>query len=316
MNSGPEATHRPRVLIVGGTRGLVGRALLTEFRSDHAIRSVHRHASAAESAAGVEWVPADVASVADWRPLLEEVDVVVNVAWYRTGSDRRFRPLAEGLIRLVEACDRAGGLRFVHISVPTATEGIETRLPYMVRKREVDAAVSRSQLAYSIIRPTMLFGPGDKLLTVMMRTARRWHRLPIFGEGHYHLSPIAVTDLARIVRREAGLRRRAIVEAGGPKVWEYRDLCDRLFESLGLPPKYLRMSPSGGRDVARLLESVGSTLLYAYEVEWLVSDRLGLPRYEGLDPPLRPVEEFLREEALRSRGVGSHAPSVGPRPGG
>ena len=150
---------------------------------------------------------------------------------------RRFRPLAEGLIRLVEACDRAGGLRFVHISVPTATEGIETRLPYMVRKREVDAAVSRSQLAYSIIRPTMLFGPGrqaphrDDADRPSMAPAANLRRrsLPLEPDRR---------DRSRAHRTSGSrLRRRAIVEAGGPKVWEYRDLCDRSVRIPGTAPQ-------------------------------------------------------------------------------
>ncbi|MGP8072976.1 MAG: NAD-dependent epimerase/dehydratase family protein [Thermoplasmata archaeon] len=310
MNPSPPVGRRPRVLIVGGTGGLVGRALLEEFRSDHVIRSVHRHANPAEQAAGVEWVPTDIATVPDWRPLLKEVDVVVNVAWYRFGPDRRFRPLKEGLVRLVETCDALGDVRFVHISVPPATESVETHLPYMVRKREVDAAVARSHLAYSIIRPTMLFGPRDKLLTVMLRTARRWHRLPIFGNGEYHVSPIAVRDLARIVRREAEIAHRATVTAGGPERWRYRDLCELLFRSLGLPPRYLSMSPAGGYRLARVLETVGSTLLYAYEVEWLVSDLLGLEPYVGLGQPLEPVEGFLQTEAAPFR----RRPGAGPSP--
>lgn len=301
MTEGPRSDPRPRVLMVGGTGGLVGRALLEEFRPDHAIRSVHRHWSAAEESAGVEWVRADIATLSDWGPILKDVDFVVNVAWYRFGPDRRFRPLTEGLLRMIRACEEDGGPRLVHISVPRATEHIETHLPYMVRKREVDAAISRSSLRYSMIRPTMLFGPRDKLLTVMLRVAHRWHRLPLFGDGEYHVSPIAVRDLARIVRREGQIAHGATVEAGGPAVWRYRDLVDLLFDSLGLPRKYLRMSPAGGYRLARLLESVGSTLLYAYEVEWLVADMLGLPPYAGLSTPLVPVEGFLRAEALRLR---------------
>jgi uncharacterized protein YbjT (DUF2867 family) len=196
--------------------------------------------------------------------------------------------------------------RFVQISVPVATAHIETTLPYMVRKREVDRLLAASGVPFSIVRPTMLFGPEDKLLTVMLRTMARWHRFPMFGDGTYHVSPIAVRDLARIVRREAGLDGSRTVTAGGPRTWEYRELTDRLFASLGLPPRYIHLSTTGGERLARLLETVGSSLLYAYEVEWLVSDRLGLPPYDGLAAPLEPVEEFLRVEGMRQR---SHRPN-------
>jgi len=290
----------PRMLLVGGGGGLVGRSILEEFGDDWTIRSVHRHPARSEAGRpNVEWVRTDVAGVADWAPLLRNVDLVLNVAWYRFGPDRRFAPLAAGLARLIRAAEEAGIRRFVHISVPDAPASIETGLPYMVRKREVDRALEASALPYAIVRPTMLFAPGDRLLTVMLRTMARYHRFPMFGDGEYHLSPIAARDLARIVRREAALVPRHTVTAGGPERWRYRDLTDALFAALGRPPKYFHLTPKGSIRLARLIETLRSTLLYAYEVEWLLSDRLGPPPYEGLDRPLLRVAPFLRAEAAR-----------------
>jgi uncharacterized protein YbjT (DUF2867 family) len=292
---------RPRLLLVGGAGGLAGRSVLAEFRSDWTIRSLHRHRAPGESTENVAWVPGDASTVADWRPLLEGVDLVVNLAWYRYGSERKFRPLAEGLVRLIAASEAAGIQRWIQVSVPEAPPSIESGLPYMVHKREVDRALASGSLSYSVVRPTMLFGPDDKLLTVMLRTIARYHRFPMFGDGEYHVSPISAGDLARILRREAGLRASHIVTAGGPTRWRYRDLTDRLFSELGLPPRYQHFSPRGAIRLARLLQAFGSTLLYAYEVEWLLSDRLGAPPYEGLTDPLTPVEPFLTTEAARYR---------------
>ncbi len=296
------AAHRPRLLLVGGGGGLVGRAVLAEFGSGWTIRSVHRHVTAHEQERGIEWIAADAGQVSDWRSVLREVDVVLNLAWYRAGRARRFRDLADGLERLIGAAREAEVRRFLQVSVPPATASIETSLPYMTEKRRVDAALQRSGLSYSILRPTMLFGPGDKLLTVMLRTMARYHRFPMFGDGEYHLSPIAVTDLARILRTEADQDESRIVLAGGPMRWPYRALTDEMFARLGLPARYVRLSPRGAVRLARVLETLGSSLLYAYEVEWLVSDLLGLPPYEGLDRPLEPVEPFLTLESRRLRG--------------
>jgi uncharacterized protein YbjT (DUF2867 family) len=292
---------RPRMLLVGGGGGLVGRAVIEEFSPDWNIRSVHRHPTPGESLPSVEWIAEDAARVAAWGPLLDGVDVVLNVAWYRAGADRRFRPLTEGLLRLVAAARASSVRRLLQISVPLATPAIEAELPYMVRKREVDRAIASSGLPYSLVRPTMLFGPRDKLLTVMLTTMARWHRFPMFGDGEYHVSPLAARDLARILRREATLPGPRVVEAGGPRRWRYRDLTDRMFASVGLAPQYLRFSVAGGQRLARLLETVGSSLLYEYEVEWLVSDQLGLAPYEGLGTPLTEVDEFLRSEGRGRR---------------
>ncbi len=298
---------RPVLLVVGGCGGLVGRAVLAEFSGDHRIRSVHRHSVPAEATQGVDWVPADAARVPDWGPMLEGVDAVLNLAWYRHGSARRFRPLAAGLLRLIAAAQRADIPRFVHVSVPDAPASLESGLPYLAFKRTIDRALEASSLAYAIVRPTMLFGDRDRLLTVMLRTMSRYRRFPMFGNGLYHVSPLAAKDLARIVRQEMERGGRTNRIVGGPQRWVYRSLTDRMFELLGLAPRYVGLSPANSVRLARLMETLGSSRLYAYEVEWLLSDRLGPPPYEGLSESLGDVEPFLRAQATLLTGRASEA---------
>ena len=291
----------PVVLVVGGCTGLVGRAVLAEFSRDRQLRSLHRRRSPAETAAGVDARPVDAGSVTDWRPYLEGVDTVLNLAWYRQARRGRFVRLADGLLRLIRDAEAARVRRFVHVSVPDAPERLETGLPYLAQKRRVDRAIEASELDYTIVRPTMLFGPRDVLLTVMLRTIRRYHLFPMFGDGEYHVSPISVTDLASILRREGDRGGRRNLTVGGPRRWRYRDLTDAMFRLAGLPPRYVHLRPSTSVRLAAFLETVGSTLLYAYEVEWLLSDMLGLPPYVGLDRPLADAEPFLREQLRAAR---------------
>jgi len=304
----------PVVLVVGGCTGLVGRAVLAELSRDHQIRSLHRRPTPAETDAGVEARPVDAASVTDWRPYLEGVDTVLNLAWYRQARRRRFVRLADGLLRLVRDADSANVRRFVHVSVPDAPERLETGLPYLAQKRRVDRAIEASGLDYAIVRPTMLFGPRDVLLTVMLRTIRRYHLFPMFGDGEYHASPISVTDLASVLRLEGDRGGRRNVTVGGPKRWRYRDLTDTMFRVAGLPPRYVHLRPSTSVRLAAVLETLGSRLLYAYEVEWLLADMLGLPPYVGLDRPLADAEPFLRQQLRATRP--SRPARVAPYPPG
>jgi len=293
---------RPLLLVVGGCTGLVGRAVLREFGPTHRIRSLHRRPTEAEASGGVEVVAGDAREIADWGPYLRGVDTVLNLAWYREPRHRHFVRLADGLLRLVRDAEAAGVRRFVHVSVPDAPPRMETDLPYLAQKRRVDRAIEASRLSYAIVRPTMLFGPRDVLLTVMLRTIQRYHRFPMFGDGLYHVSPIATGDLAAILRREGERGARTNVMVGGPERWVYRDLTDAMFRALGRSPRYVRLSPANSVRLASFLERVGSSLLYAYEVEWLLADLLGLPPYEGLGRPLASAGPFLESEAGRLRG--------------
>ncbi|MCI4323928.1 MAG: NAD(P)H-binding protein [Thermoplasmata archaeon] len=298
--SGP----RPRLLVVGGTGGLVGRAVLAELGSEFQIRSIHRHEVAAESAASVEWIRADVRTLASWGPALEGVDAVLNLAWYRWSSESNFRQLRDGLGRLIADADAAGVPRFVHVSVPDAPERLERGLPYLRYKREIDRQLTESGLSSRIVRPTMLYGPGDRLIGPMLRLMRRYRRFPMFGDGRYHVSPLSASDLGRILRRELHGSTRGSSDLGGPQRYEYRQLTDRMFAALGRPPRYWPMSARSAHRLTGLLVALGSTLLYPYEVDWLVSDRLGVPAYEGLDRPLESVEPYLQAQAHAKSGRG------------
>jgi uncharacterized protein YbjT (DUF2867 family) len=293
---------RPRLLLVGGGGGFVGRAVLPELVEEFQVRSVHRHPVAVEQHAGIEWVPTDIARVPDWSSRLEGVDVVVTLSWYRWARPGQFRGLYEGLHRLLEAARAGSRPRFVHLSVPEAPSWMEQDLPYLAYKRAFDRELSASGLEHRILRPTMLFGRGDRLLGVMLRLMRRYRVFPMFGDGEYHVSPLAVEDLARIVRAETHSRGSGTTDLGGPDRLRYRDLTDRMFSVLGQRPRYWTFGPRASIALGQLVQDVGSTLIYAYEVEWLLSDRLGLPPAASPGLALRPVEEYLREEAERLRG--------------
>lgn len=284
--------RKPRLLLVGGAGGFVGRAVLPELLPEYTVRSVHRRPAPNEEG-HVEWIRADVAAVSDWSAMMDGVDVVLNLAWYRWESEERFRRLQEGLLGLVKAAAQRGVRRFLHVSVPPASASMEATLPYLFYKRRVDAAVAGSGLSFRILRPTMLFGPGDVLLGVMLRLMRRYPFFPMFGDGRYHVSPIAVADLARVLRREASGSGQGTVDLGGPERLEYRVLTDRMFRALEKKPRYWRLSATGARRLTGLMVALGSTILYPYEVEWLMSDMLGLPPYEGLDSPLINVGAYL-----------------------
>ena len=293
------AGGRRTVLLVGGAGGLVGRALLPELIGDYHVRSLHRHPDPAEAAAGVEWVPTDLGRAIDWSERLDGVDVVVTLAWYRWARPGQFRGLYHGLHDLLEAAKTAGRPRFVHVSVPPAPTEMEAGLPYLAYKRAFDRELAASGLSYRILRPSMLFGRRDRLLGVMLRLMRRYKVFPMFGDGAYHVSPVAVEDLARILRSEIAGSGTGTVDVGGPERFRYRDLTDLMFSVLGLRPRYWRFSPRASIALGQLVQDLGSTLLYAYEVEWLLSDRLGLARYPEMDPPMRRVRPFLADEAER-----------------
>jgi hypothetical protein len=100
------------------------------------------------------------------------------------------------------------------------------------------------------------------------------------------------------------------LDLGGPAAYPYRALTDRMFALLGKRPRYWTLSPRGSRRLAGLLQALGSSLLYEYEVDWLLSDTLALAPSSFVDRPMERVEPFLRSEAARL--VGREVLDLGP----
>src|SRR4029077_14495603 len=78
----------------------------------------------------------------------------------------------------------------------------------------------------TIIRPGVMFGPGDALFGTLANLARLLPVLPLIGGGSTRLQPVFVQDVAEAMVRilaDPGTAGR-VYELVGPKVYTLRDL--------------------------------------------------------------------------------------------
>ncbi len=77
---------------------------------------------------------------------------------------------------------------------------------------------------YAIIRPTMVFGGGDLLLSNIAWALRRFPVFPVFGSGDYRVQPVNAEDLAAQALA-AGFRNDSFVaDAAGPETFTFEEL--------------------------------------------------------------------------------------------
>jgi UDP-glucose 4-epimerase len=166
-----------------------------------------------------------------------------------------YRPvIVEGTRRVVEAAREAGIGRFIFFSTVKAMgegnpEGLplaamdETwphtpQSPYGLAKAEAEQLVLESGLEHAVVlRPTMVFGPGEKGNLPRMVEAVRKGRFPPVPENGNKRSMIHVDDLVafaiRAASRPVAAGRTYILT--GPEAVSTRQLYDAIRESLGLP---------------------------------------------------------------------------------
>ena len=210
------------IVILGGT-GFVGRHLVPRLHRDgHRItvlsrnRDTHRELSVLP---GVRVVNADVHDPVALRARLEGADAAVNLVGIlnERGSDGSgFRKAHVELTRsLVESCIATGVPRLLQMSALRAGEGASH---YLKTRGEADRIVQASPLAWTIFRPSVIFGPGDGLFFRFASLLRIAPVLPLARAGAM-FQPVYVGDVAEAFARALVHPRTAgqVFELGGPR---------------------------------------------------------------------------------------------------
>lgn len=216
MASGREAGNRPEPgarrltaapeLALTGATGFIGTALLSHLTAaGWQVRALYRPRSGRlpPDLPGVEWLPGDLEDQDALTALVAGTDVVIHCAGAVRGARRSDfdRVNAEGAGRLARAAASMGRLpRFLLIS------SLAARMPelseYAASKRGGECAVKAASehMRWTILRPPVVFGPGDRELLPLFRwIARGFAPLPAGMRGRFSL--IYVDDLATAVLR-------------------------------------------------------------------------------------------------------------------
>jgi NADH dehydrogenase len=230
---------RRTVAVVGAT-GFVGDAVVRQLAgSDHRVIAISREGRRRQGwGDSVEARGADVASGRGLDEALRGADAVVHlVAIPRESRGRRFEDVnVRGTERVLAAAEAAGIRRFVHLSVLGAAE--DPKLAYLHSKWLGEQAVRASSLDWVVLRPSLLFGPGDGFFRLVRTTLKWWSPgiVAIPGRGDARFQPLAVDDLARGVERAVSddAHVRQVHELGGPEWVTYREVVDRVMDATGI----------------------------------------------------------------------------------
>ena len=196
--------------------------------------------------------PLDFSDPDALRRSLDGVRVLYNTYWVRYGRGRTtFNAAVENSQRLFEAARDAGVGKIVHISV--SNPSADSVLPYFRGKGEVEEILKGLGLPYAIIRPTLVFGEGDVLISNMAWALRRFPLFPLCGRGDYRVQPIHVEDTAAQAVTAGGKTEDTIEDAAGPEVFTFRELLRLLASSMGVHSKIVGMPPRLALTLTRIV---------------------------------------------------------------
>lgn len=188
-----------KVFLTGAT-GFVGRNMLRRLLEDgHTVRVLVRDpqkASALEHKNNVEPIPGDVVSGAGLALGLEGCDAVVHLVGIivEKGTNTFEAVHHQGTRNVVEAARRGGIKRFIQMSaLGVRADGVAA---YQTSKWQGEEEVRSSGIPHCILRPSLIFGPGDGFVTQMMETMRKAPLFrPVPGDGEPKYRPIFIDDV-------------------------------------------------------------------------------------------------------------------------
>jgi NADH dehydrogenase len=159
------------------------------------------------------------------------------VAIPRQSGGRSFAEVnVAGTERVVRAAEAAGIRRIVHLSVLGVSD--DPTLAYLHSKWRGEEAVRSSALGWVVLRPSLMFGPGDGFFNLVKTTLRWWSPgvVIIPGAGDARFQPLAVDDLAIGVEQclTDADRAGSVYELGGPEWLTYREIVSQVMRVTGM----------------------------------------------------------------------------------
>lgn len=269
-----------QTVFVTGATGFVGRAVVHALRADGIkVRCLVRRGSEHDlrGLEAIERVEGDVLS----RETLDEgiggCDAVVHLVGiireHRSRNITFERLHVDGTLNVLAAAAAANVRRYLHMSALGTSASARSR--YHETKWLAEEAVRASALPWTIFRPSVIYGKGDGLVSMLARMIEKLPVVPVIGEGRQKVQPIPVEQVAAGFRR--ALARPETVkqtyEVGGPDAVSMVELVDAIGEALGhahvrkihLPIRLMRM-------VAGVLQGLASFPITTDQIRMLEVD--------------------------------------------
>jgi len=184
----------------------------------------------------------------------------------------------EGTRNVVAAMKTAGVDRLVHLGALGVVD--EPDLHYASSKAKAMAIVRESGLRWTILAPSLLFGPRDGFFNILAGLVRMSPGIvPITGKGLAKFQPLAIEDLAKAcamaLGEDAFVGKELLL--GGPRYWTYREIVEEVLRGMGKKRLLVPMPVA----VIRLVAGVSEAIHLPFPV---ATDQLRQLRYDNIGP--------------------------------
>src|SRR4029079_974373 len=240
----PAPNEHPLTVAVAGGSGFVGGGIAAGlFARGHRVVILSRDGEAARGPLpdGVEVRAADVADGDALAEALASIDALVIALAFKNSpmeSPRRGETFmqvdAAGTEHLVAAARVAGVRQVLYLSGAGAAPDAERH--WFRAKWRAEEAIRGSGLAWTILRPTWIYGPRDVSLNRFLGFARQLQSVPMTNFGGQLLAPVFIDHIGRLAADclVAPAAIGQVFEIGGPETLTMREVIGHALRAAGI----------------------------------------------------------------------------------
>ncbi len=312
------AVYRDRPVVVTGAAGLVGTQVCRELTAaGWKVRAIVRDSEKAAARLGdfpLEIRTGDIRDAESMRSALAGGSALVHLAAiaFEKSGESYADVNTDATAVLMDAAKRGGVERVVYMS----QNGADSASPYdfLRSKGRAQDIVTNSTAKWTVLRPSVIFGPDDEFVNVLGRMVRLSPFVfPLPGGGTARFQPIAVGDVALVVRK--ALSDNATIghsyAIGGSTPLTLRQMTERILVAMNTRRKLVGMPVSAVRPLVaaaqKLLPSppVTTSLLDLLAIDNVIPEN-DITTVFGITPvPFAPEELLYLRKITAGSALGS-----------
>jgi NADH dehydrogenase len=295
------------VILVTGATGFVGAEILRRASArGWRVRGLSRRPECAEELGRlphVELFRSDVGDPVDLDEALEGVKTVIHLVGIIVATREQSFEKAHivGTKTVLEATVRAGVRRYVHMSA-LGVEAGRGLSEYYRTKWAAEETVRASDVEATVLRPSIIFGPGDDFVNQLARVVRLSPVVPLPGGGTTRFQPVWVGDVAECFLQAARMDStpQPVYDVVGPEILSLREIVNVLANAMGRRRKTVAVPIGPLRVGAAIAERV-------LPRPPLTRDQLAMLAWDNTTDP-ESVARLLQDFELEHAGVEEKMP--------
>ncbi len=248
-----------RVAVTGAT-GFIGRHLVSRLLAagHEVVALIHTVPGEGLTRRGVISAEGKVEDVPSLKAAFNEVAAVYHLVGLIAESKAATfeQTVARGTENVVAASRATGVGRIIFLSaMGTAADALSQ---YHRTKHHAEQAILSSGIDCVILRSSVVYGPGDKFISLLARLITWLPVTPVIGDGKYRLQPVFIEDLTEIMCRALTTDKAVgrVIDVGGPQELEYLEILSILKSVLGRKRLNFYIPTAFMRLMVRIMEMV------------------------------------------------------------